>query len=396
MEPDEVASRLIEIAKDPDCGDNLQEAVIRLKEATLYDRCIEHFGSWDAALAEALKHAAGNIKSSSAATANEETLDDYFDNRPVDRVSQLPFVVIGTSGAIALLKAKHVPCRRNPDIWSNLPADYSQLEIPCAFFNWNDNGRFIALSDQGTAFTFSDGVLADLEDCGYYRAPSDYLHLATGEKLRWLLPNARLHGKSRVLHITRQGKIKASDNGEFKNIDAGGSPGFLLNEGDGAVQVMTDTPGDTIFALGSYGNGIHFRSNDVRSMGRRSVGVVAKKLEPGENIVGAFNSTGLMQVVVITARGFAKRMELSDFRLQDRAGSGMVALKPPSGDRLISAVGVDIYSDLLAITVKGSFMRVPARLAQFKSRAAKAEPLYHPAAGDEIAFVQATPPGELA
>ena len=103
-----------------------------------------------------------------------------------------------------------------------------------------------------------------------------------------------------------------------------------------------------------------------------------------------------MQVVVITARGFAKRMELSDFRLQDRAGSGMVALKPPSGDRLISAVGIDIYSDLLAITVKGSFMRVPARLAQLKSRAAKAEPLYYPTAGDEIAFVQATHPGELA
>jgi DNA gyrase subunit A len=251
------------------------------------------------------------------------------------------------------------------------------------------------VSDQGCVFPVRDRVVANLERGELFRRPSEFLHLTTGERLQFVVARAELSAKSRIMHVTAQGKLKATACSDYERIDEAGGPAYLLGADDYAIAVFSEHSGDTVFCLASSGKGIHFETSDVRSMGRKAVGVVAMKLEPKSVLLAAFNSTGHEHVVFITDRGLAKRVPLGEFRAQGRAGGGMIACNPVPGQRLVGAVGSSDSDDLLVITESGCIARIPARLAPPKSRAAKPEPLFDLPRGDRIVALQALPPGEM-
>ena len=179
-----------------------------------------------------------------------------------------------------------------------------------------------------------------------------------------VLPRRAARG-GRILHVTRQGKGKATDASELgSTLDQTGRDAFLLKDGDVPIAVMYGPEDSTVFCASSSGQGIHFEASDMRSMGRKAVGVNVMKLGSSDVIVNAFHGDRVEQLAVITRDGLCKRIWFDEFRTQGRGGGGMQVCKLNSGDRVVGSVRDRYQGD-----VPPDFQRLHIRgrgLAQYR------------------------------
>ncbi len=75
------------------------------------------------------------------------------------------------------------------------------------------------------------------------------------------------------------------------------------------------------------GKFIRFHEREVRTMGRSARGVRAIELSPGTAVVGADLIDTGQEVLMVSARGYGKRVAEKEFRLQRRGGKGLIGMK---------------------------------------------------------------------
>lgn len=93
--------------------------------------------------------------------------------------------------------------------------------------------------------------------------------------------------------VTRKGIVKRTDLREYSTHHRGteGVIGIRLRRGDqvaGAVRV--ERAGDTVTVVTNKGTTLRFKVGEVPKMGRRTMGVIAIRLERGEEIVSVIAS----------------------------------------------------------------------------------------------------------
>lgn len=228
------------------------------------------------------------------------------------------------------------------------------------------------------------------------RTIRDVLRLSGAERARFVVPRRQIVN-GRVVHVTAQGKGKASDGGEFDKgdgLDRTGREAFLLNEGDEAVAVMAVGRNATIFCASAQGQGIHFEASELRSMGRKAVGVNLMKLSGEEDaIVNAFEGTRVHQLAVVTAEGLGKRVDFGEFRTQGRGGAGMQLARLNPGDRVVGVVPCNPAEDLGVILSSGRVWRMPAAELGLMGRSAKGSKVLELEPGERVLRLAGLPCG---
>ncbi|RAL20765.1 hypothetical protein DL240_15730 [Lujinxingia litoralis] len=263
--------------------------------------------------------------------------------------------------------------------------------------SWVGEGDSLYLfSNEGRFYGVDPRMVPLWDRRGEGRTIRDVLQLSGEERVRFLVPRRQLVN-GRVVHVTAQGKGKASDGGEFDKgdgLDRSGREGFLLNEGDEAVAVMAVGRQATIFCASAQGQGIHFEAGELRSMGRKAVGVNLMKLGGADDaIVNAFEGTRVKQLAVITAQGLGKRVEFGEFRTQGRGGAGMQVLRLNAGDQVVGVVPCNPAEDLGVILSSGRVWRMPAAELALMGRSAKGGRVLELEAGEEVRGLVALPCG---
>ncbi len=81
--------------------------------------------------------------------------------------------------------------------------------------------------------------------------------------------------------------------------------------------------GDSILLVTKLGMSIRFATDSVPSTGRVSGGVKCIKLDAGDAVLFASQTSGEGEVFAVTDRGFGKRSPLFDYELQGRNGKGL-------------------------------------------------------------------------
>ena len=108
------------------------------------------------------------------------------------------------------------------------------------------------------------------------------------------------------------------------------------------------------------GQAIRIKSLDVRSTGRIARGVIAIRLKPGDTVVSmeVIAENEDKQILVITEKGYGKRVKASEFRSQNRGGTGVLGQKitPKTGD-VICARLVSPEQQALITTNQGQSIR---------------------------------------
>ncbi|AXK60311.1 DNA gyrase subunit A [Candidatus Chromulinivorax destructor] len=190
------------------------------------------------------------------------------------------------------------------------------------------------------------------------RAIVNLLPLIEGEFVVKLLNSFDLHDKFIVM-LTRNGVIKRTKGASFVKIRCTGIRATALREGDELVFCSISTGQDTIVIATKSGQGIRFKEEEVRCMGRQAAGVRGIRLKEADEVVGMEVVAEDQDLLFATSRGFGKRTRVQDFRIAHRGGVGVRTI--PTGKRngdVVGIVRVNEETQILLIDKDGKIIRI--------------------------------------
>jgi len=164
-----------------------------------------------------------------------------------------------------------------------------------------------------------------------------------------------------LFFATKQGTVKRTDCGEFRNIRSSGLIAINLKENDELIDVKR-TDGKQNMIIGTKnGYAASFNENDVRSMGRNATGVRGINLREGDEAIGVDILAPESYVLVISENGYGKGTQASEYGIRRRGGKGVKTFKIT--ERNGSLVGLKTITgeeEILLITNEGIIIRFDA------------------------------------
>src|SRR5437764_500178 len=175
-----------------------------------------------------------------------------------------------------------------------------------------------------------------------------------------------------VVLVTRQGVIKKTRLAEFSNPRSAGIVAMKIEEGDELIAGKLTTGRDTIFLATHEGMAIRFPESDVRDLGRPAYGVNAMDLEEGDYIVGMEIVGGEELILSVTEKGFGKRTPIAEYRVQSRAGKGVINVKTTERNgKVVGVLSVTEDSEVMLISQQGKIARLDAGKIRESGRSAQ-------------------------
>ncbi len=189
------------------------------------------------------------------------------------------------------------------------------------------------------------------------------LQLAQGEKIAAVIPVKDYNADQYVLMATRNGLIKKTKLAEYGNIRKTGIQGITLKEDDELIDVRLTDGSTSIVMVTAKGLSIRFDEEEVRAVGRTSMGVKGINLGKDDKVIGMEPIENEKDyILAITENGFGKRTEVEEYRQQARAGKGILTYKTTAKTGHI--IGIKIVNnddDVMLITDTGVIIRLNVR-----------------------------------
>ncbi len=186
------------------------------------------------------------------------------------------------------------------------------------------------------------------------------LQLAQGEKVAAVIPVHDYNDELFVLMATRNGLIKKTELSEYSNIRKTGIQGITLREDDELIDVRLTNGNSSIVMVTASGLSIRFNEQEVRAVGRTSMGVKGINLNEDDKVIGMEPiEDDKAYILAITENGFGKRTEVEEYREQSRAGKGILTYKTTAKTGHI--IGIKIVTDeddVMLITDTGVIIRL--------------------------------------
>ncbi len=195
------------------------------------------------------------------------------------------------------------------------------------------------------------------------------LQISGGEKVTCMVAVPNATEEHNLVMATRQGMIKKTPYGEFRNLRKNGLIAIVLKEDDELVGVELTSGEDEILLGSRKGMSIRFNERHVRPMGRASMGVRGMRLDEDDVIIDMCPLNVGSEVLAITEGGYGKRTSPDEYREQGRNGKGIRAmnLTEKTGD-LAALLMVNPDEDLLLITDDGTIIRTRVEDIRFCGR----------------------------
>jgi DNA gyrase subunit A len=204
------------------------------------------------------------------------------------------------------------------------------------------------------------------------RAVVNLLPLTEGETVVKLLCMRDAADKFLVM-VTKHGTIKKTNLTAFAKIRSTGIRALSLGDEDELAFCKISSGSDAIVLATRDGQGIHFKEEEVRFMGRQAAGVRGIRLREDDIVVGmeviADDSHDLL---FATSRGYGKRVAVGDFRVAHRGGVGVRTI--PVDKRNGEVIGLELVSldsHILLIDTNGKMMRLSPQEIRTMRRHAK-------------------------
>ena len=195
------------------------------------------------------------------------------------------------------------------------------------------------------------------------RAIVNLLSLGEDETVSAVIPvKEGERNKGNLMMATREGLIKKTPMTQFENIRKGGKIAIALGEGDELISVQLTGGRDEILLASSSGKCIRFSEDDVRPMGRDTMGVRSIRLDEGEVVVDMTVVYPGCEVLTVSQYGYGKRTDIDEYRLQSRAGKGVKAgvFNEQTG-KLVNLKLVSPDEDVMLIADNGTIIRLRAK-----------------------------------
>jgi DNA gyrase subunit A len=220
------------------------------------------------------------------------------------------------------------------------------------------------------------------------KAIVNLLSLGSEEKVSAFLTVREFQPGFYVMFATKQGVVKKTALDEYANPRPSGIIAIRLNEGDEVIGVrLTDGDREVILSTAG-GQAIRFRESDVRAMGRNAAGVRGIQLEADDALVAADVVTPDAMLLAVSERGYGKRTPLDEYRLTGRGGKGIITMNVT--DRVGRVIGVRMVREddhVMLITDGGKVIRMAVRGISVIGRNTQGVRLIDVAEGEKVVGV---------
>jgi len=164
---------------------------------------------------------------------------------------------------------------------------------------------------------------------------------------------------SYIVMATKQGVIKKTKLGDFKNIRANGIIAINIDADDDLIGVARSNGEQDIMLASSGGKTIRFAETDVRPMGRSTRGVTGMRMPKGATVIGMSLVVDRACLLAVSENGYGKRTSVEEYNCQKRGGQGVFTLK--TGGRngaMIAALQVIDEDQVMMMTDTGRLVRI--------------------------------------
>jgi DNA gyrase subunit A len=269
------------------------------------------------------------------------------------------------------------------------------------FVSWvfvvNAHAHVLFLSDKGKAYLKKVYEIPETSRAARGRAIVNLVGMEPDERVAAILPIREFVEEGYLLTCTRRGRVKRTTLSAYENIRQTGIIGVAIDEGDGLLTARIVTPGQHVLIGTSQGMSIRFPIEDVRPMGRDSMGVKGIDLRDGDFVIGMdiIESEEGQQVLTVSANGYGKRTQVSDWRSQNRGGKGIIAMDTSERNGpLVKLRLVSPDEQVMVITNGGQVIRTAVAEIRETSRNTQGVRVIRLGEGEQVVDVEPVAEGE--
>ena len=187
------------------------------------------------------------------------------------------------------------------------------------------------------------------------------LRLEEGERFRDMIPVEKFEDGKFILFITKKGLVKKTPLAEYSNPRSGGIIALKLNEGDDLINAWLTDGKENIIIATKLGYAIKFSEAQVRSTGRASLGVRGIRLRTKDEVIGMSKVEAGRSLFTLTEKGYGKRTKFELYRNQRRGGKGVKNLKvTQKNGNVIGVVSLGDRDEVMFVSKNGQVIRTSA------------------------------------
>lgn len=184
------------------------------------------------------------------------------------------------------------------------------------------------------------------------------LELDKEEKIKAMIAVKKDSASTHYVFATKNGIVKKTATSEFSNIMKKGKIAIVLNDNDELIGVKETTGDDEILIAASNGKVARFHETDIRSMGRKSIGVKGMNVDGGY-VVGMATSNEGTHILSVTEKGYGKKTPISEYRMSKRGAKGVLTINVSESTGNLSSIHtVNGDEDVLIVTNEGIIIRL--------------------------------------
>ncbi|QTD44405.1 DNA gyrase subunit A [Ottowia testudinis] len=204
--------------------------------------------------------------------------------------------------------------------------------------------------------------------------------LQEGEKINVILPltgdNRSFPADRYIFMSTAGGTVKKTALDEFSNPRKIGIIAIKLDEGDQLIGAAVTDGAHDVMLFSDGGKAVRFDENDVRALGRDTRGVRGMQLEEGQSVIAMLvadaeaSDAGMEpnarnSVLTATENGYGKRTHITEYTRHGRGTKGMIAIQQSERNgKVVAATLVGAEDEIMLITDKGVLVRT--RVAEIR------------------------------
>ncbi|MGB9953799.1 DNA gyrase subunit A [Haloarcula marismortui] len=242
-------------------------------------------------------------------------------------------------------------------------ADPKENDRVSKVFRANSHDYLLCFTNQGQVYRLKTYEIPEMSRTARGKSAINLIDLDDDEELTAVVSTDEFGDDECITMVTRNGYVKRTCCSEFENILSTGIIAAKLEDGDELIDVdVTDGTGDLVIAT-EAGMTIRFSESEVSEMGRSARGVNGIKLQ-GDDKVAAMVATDdddPRSLLTVTKHGFGKRTKLDEYRTQSRYGKGLIDIKTDDRNgRVSTAKAVTDEDHLVIMSEQGQIMRIRA------------------------------------
>lgn len=261
----------------------------------------------------------------------------------------------------------------------------------------NSHDYLLYFTNQGRLFRSKAYEVPQASLTAKGTAAVNLLNMHPEEKITAIIKQGEAGANGFLFMTTKKGTIKKSAIKDFFNVRSNGLIAIKLDEGDELKWVQETTGENDIVISTSAGQATRFNEKEVRVMGRSARGVRGMRLRPKDEIVGMDVVTDPKQkLLVIAANGYGKATEVGNFPPHRRGGVGIkVAAVTAKTGPIVAVHTLDpAAKEVIMMSTSGQAIRVAVKEIPTLGRATQGVRIMRLNEGDSVASIGIVLPDE--